>query len=392
MRLLAALLVILAVLVGVFGPQVFFVVDETQSAIVTRFGEPRASYNFPGLKVKLPFAEQVTYFDKRRTLFDAEPDRLLTSDKEQLIIDVYAIGRVIEPLTFFLKVKTAQGAVSAALPIVASALREEIARDEQSQIIRTSRDNIMDDVRRSVTPELAEFGIGVVDVRVMRIDFPEQIAPNIYARMQAERKRIAAGLRSEGEKRSLEIKADVDRKAQIIRAQADRDADIIRGCGLAEATKIFAVALEQDPEFYTFERSLEVYKTYLTQNTTMVGSAQDLGQKFEDIRQAVIKAVESPIAVIDGVDPAFDTGEIESRCARLAARQLLSSELAVDQAELGLISIESVVWTDTSLGCPIEGLFYDQEVVPGYRIDYDHQGTTYKAHSNTYGSELVVCK
>jgi membrane protease subunit HflC len=392
MKLAAIILLLLVILAGIVGPQAFFVVDETQAAIVTRFGEPRKSDIIkPGLYFKTPFIDTVTYFDKRRKLFDAPADSLLTSDKKRLVIDVFAVARVVDPLLFFQKVRTEQGAITASIPIIASGLREEIARDEQSQIIRTNREEIMASVTKSVSPELKKFGLSVVDVRVKRIDFPEEIAPNIYERMKAERNRIAAGLRSEGEKKSLEIKADVDRLAAIIRAQAERDANIIRGCGLAEATRIFAEALEQDPEFYTFQRALTVYKTSFTQNTTMVGSAQDLGEKFEDIRQAVIKAVAPPAGATDGAGPAMTSDESEARCAELSARQLLATQLLIDRAELELVSLDPIEWPDTSLGCPEEGKFYSQEVLPGYTMVFDYQGARHEAHSNTYGSQVVTC-
>ena len=274
MRLLAGLLVLGALVAGIVGPQVFFVVDETQAAIITRFGEPRKSLDRPGLYAKTPFVETVTYFDKRRTLFDAPAEGLLTSDKKRLVIDVYAIGRVEDPLVFFQKVRTAQGAVNASLPIIAAGLRAEIAQDEQSQIIRTSREEIMGKVTAAAVNPLEEFGITVVDVRIKRADFPSEVQTSIYDRMRAERKRIADGFRAEGEQRSLEIRADVDRQATIIAAEAERDANITRGEGEAEAIIIFADALEQGPEFYAFTRSLQAYKVFLTEGTTLVLPAE----------------------------------------------------------------------------------------------------------------------
>jgi membrane protease subunit HflC len=274
LRILAALLVLGAIVAGVVGPQAFFVVDETQSAIITRFGEPRGSITEPGLYFKTPFVETVTYFDKRRTLFDAPPEGLLTSDKKRLVIDVYAIGRVANPLTFFQKVRTAQGAVNASLPIIAASLRSEIAQDQQSEIVRTNREEIMGKVTGASTSPLREFGIAVVDVRVKRVDFPTEVQTSIYDRMRAERKRIADGFRAEGEQRSLEIRADVDRQATIIGAEAERDANIIRGNGEAQAIAIFADALEQGPEFYAFTRSLQAYRIFLTEGTTLVLPAE----------------------------------------------------------------------------------------------------------------------
>ena len=273
MKLVAALLLLVVILVGIIGPQAFFVVDETQLAIVTRFGEPRSSILTPGLHVKTPFVETVTYFDKRLLLFDAPPDSLLTKDKKRLIIDVYARGRITDPLLFFQTMRTEEQAASRAVDIISSELRREIALDDQSEIIRTSREAIMNRVRDAVEPKLETFGIEVVDVRIKRADFPVEIADSVYQRMRAERKRIADRERAEGAKVDAEVRADVDKQATIIRAEAERDASVIRGSGEAEAIKILADALERDPDFYAFQRSLEAYRTFLVQNTTVVLSA-----------------------------------------------------------------------------------------------------------------------
>ena len=265
MKIVAIGLVIFTILLGILGPQALFIVDETQSAIVTRFGEPRRTIRSAGINIKTPFVDTVTYFDKRRRLFDAPADSLLTADKKRLVIDVYAIARIMDPLTFFRRVRTEQGAITASLPIINSGLREEIARDNQSQIIKENREEIMSSVTVTVSPQVGEFGLEVVDVRVKRIDFPPEIAPNIFQRMQAERKRLADAQRAAGAQRDLEIRADVDRQATIIGAEAERDANILRGEGEAEAIRIFADALEQGPEFYAFQRSLQAYKMFLPQ-------------------------------------------------------------------------------------------------------------------------------
>ena len=273
MKILAALLVLIVIAAGILGPQFLFVVDETQSAIVTRFGEPQRTITTPGLKTKSPFIDTVIYFDKRNTLFDAPPDSLLTSDKKRLIIDAYAVVRIIDPLEFYKTVRTPQRAVTRSTDNIASELRKEIGQDEQSEIIRTLRETIMNRVTLASQPLLSDFGLQVVDVRTKRIDFPAEIANSIYERMKAERKRIADAERAAGAERDLEIRADTDRRASIIRAEAERDADIIRGEGEGEAIKIFAEALEQGPEFYAFRRSLEAYENALRSGTTLVLSA-----------------------------------------------------------------------------------------------------------------------
>ncbi len=282
MKIFAALLVIAVVLAGILGPQFFYVVSETQTAILTRFGEPRLSITTPGINLKAPFIDKVTYFDKRLLVFDAPPDSLLTKDKKRLNIDVYARGRIVDPLRFFRTVRTETQAASRAVDIVASELRLEIAKDDQIEVIQETREAVLNRVRDAVSPKLAEFGIEVVDVRIKRADFPDTIAESVFARMQAERKRIADRDRAEGAQADAEIRSSVDRQATIILAEAERDAAILRGEGEAEAIQIYAEALNQDPEFFTFQRSLEAYRKFLAQNTTIVLPADsDLFQFLE---------------------------------------------------------------------------------------------------------------
>ena len=248
----------------------FFVVDEKQQAIVTRFGEVQQSIRSPGLYVKTPFIDATTYFDKRLLSFDAPPESLLTKDKKRLIIDVYARGRIVDPVLFRETVQTENQGKARAVDIITSELRREIASDNQAEIITTKREDIMVRVRDLVKPKLLEFGIDVVDVRIKRADFPPEIAESVYARMQSERKRKADKERAEGQEIDAEVRAAVDREAAIIKATAQRQAEITRGEGEGEAIRIFAEAIAKDPEFYKFQRSLQAYRKILEANSTVV--------------------------------------------------------------------------------------------------------------------------
>ena len=386
MKLAAIILLLLVILAGIVGPQAFFVVDETQAAIVTRFGEPRKSDIIkPGLYFKTPFIDTVTYFDKRRKLFDAPADSLLTSDKKRLVIDVFAVARVVDPLLFFQKVRTEQGAITASIPIIASGLREEIARDEQSQIIRTNREEIMNNVTAASIPLLVEFGLDAVDVRVKRVDFPVEIADSIYDRMRAERKRIANAFRAEGAQRDLEIRADVDRQATIIRAEAERDANITRGQGEAEAIRIFAGALEQGPEFYAFQRSLQAYKSFLPENTTVVLPADS----------DLFQFLQTPLGnggISDSSGQAVAVTLSGFMEIEVAGRRLLAEELDINGTAPELMSIQRVDWNDASLGCAEPGNSYTQAIVPGFNLVFDYQGDAIEVHSNGDGSQLATCE
>ncbi len=294
MKFLAIALIILAAIAAVVGPQLFFVVDEKQQAIVTRFGDVQQSIRSPGLYVKTPFIDATTYFDKRLLSFDAPPESLLTKDKKRLIIDVYARGRIVDPVLFRETVQTENQGKARAVDIITSELRREIASDNQAEIITTKREDIMVRVRDLVKPKLLEFGIDVVDVRIKRADFPPEIAESVYARMQSERKRKADKERAEGQEIDAEVRAAVDREAAIIKATAQRQAEITRGEGEGEAIKIFAEAIAEDPEFYKFQRSLQAYRKILEANSTVVIPADSDLFEFLQSEEGLNPSVGSP--------------------------------------------------------------------------------------------------
>jgi membrane protease subunit HflC len=389
MKIFVIFLVLLVVVLAIVGPQTLYTVDEKQMAVVTRFGEPVATNRTPGLKVKAPFVDTVNYFDKRLLLFDAPPDSLLTLDKKRLIIDVYARGRIIEPLVFFEKLRTEAQAASRAVDIISSELRSEVAGDIQAEIITTKREAIMAQVKANVFPKLLEFGIELVDLRIKRADFPNEIADSVYARMQAERKRIGDRERAEGAEVDARVRADVDKQATVIRALAQRDADITRGCGEAEAVKIFADAFKEDPEFFTFEESLRVNRDILTQNTTAIMTVSDLGQLFEGIRRGAVLGAQVPEGAVQGAGSDLD--QFGSRCAEVAATRTLARNLNLDLALLEVISAEAVQWPNSSLGCPEEGRAYAPITVSGYSVVLDQKGERYEIHTNQHGSAIAIC-
>ena len=290
MRFITIFFPLLIILSIIIAGQALFVVDETETAIVTRFGDPiRPSITSPGLYVKTPFIDTVTKFDKRNTLFDAAPDSLLTSDKKRLIIDAYAIGKIVDPLQFFKTVKTPRGAVTAATGIIASDLRSEIANDLQIDVIKSNRQKIMEAVTIASAEKIIDFGIQISDIRVKRADFPDETLNAIYDRMRAERARKANEERAEGEKRSLEIRAEVDKQATVIESEAIKKSNQIMGEGDAEAIKIYADALEKDPEFFDFTKSLEVYTKILKDNSTIILSLDSDLFKYMTQEQKVSK-------------------------------------------------------------------------------------------------------
>jgi len=223
------------------------------------------------LNFKVPFIDQVRKFEKRLLIFDAPPDSLLTSDKKRLVIDVYARGKIVDPLLFFKTTRNETLASSRAIDIISSELRREIASDLQAEIIKTSREQVMNKVKIEAEPKLREFGIKLVDVRIKRADFPDEIAESIYARMKAERKRKADKERAEAAEIDLTVRSEVDKEAAVIRAKADKEAKIIIGNAEAEAIKILSEAHSQNPEFYNFLRQLETYEnSFSSGNSTII--------------------------------------------------------------------------------------------------------------------------
>ena len=387
MKSLSLIIIAIIVVAAIFLPQLFFTVDETEVAIVTRFGEIKSEVYDPGLNIKTPFIDSVTRFEKRLLIFDAPPNSLLTKDKKRLIIDVYARGRIVDSGTFRERLGDEQRAADRAVDIISSELRREIASHNQSEIITTQRDLMMANVLEAVKPKLADFGIEVEDVRIKRADFPNEIAESVYARMQAERKRKADKERAEGAEIDAQVRADADRKATIILANAKRHSSITRGCGEAEATGVFAEALNKDPEFYSFQRSLESFKQILTSGTTIILPLGGFGSVFEQIREGVDEAtlITSGSTSEDGT-----VSEVGTKCAEVSAAWYLASELNIDQPDLTLVSLEKKQWQDSTYGC-IEGAEKSQLPIPGFQVGFLYDGETYSVRTNQYGSLLKIC-
>ena len=396
MRFVGPLLIIIIIAVFILGPQTFFKVDETETAIVTRFGEIIGSSKMsPGLYMKTPFIDSVTYFDKRLLVFDAPPDSLLTKDKKNLEIDVYARGKITDPKVFYATLRTEASGYNRVVDIVSSELRREIANDEQSEIISISRETIMNRVRDAVTPKLKEFGIELIDVRIKRADFPDAVADSVHKRMIAERERIANRERAEGAEYDLERRANADRTAIEIRTAAQRDAEIIKGCAEADSIKIYAGALEEDPEFYSFQRSLEAYKEYLASNTTIIGSSTDLGELFAKIRIGVNDASRIDINYTSSIIERSDTGvsSCEEVDVRRAGQKLISEKLDINNdIDVKLVSIDPKQWNDSSMGCKVDSSEEPVVVkINGFVAFFEYDGDTFEVHTNEDATMVVEC-
>jgi membrane protease subunit HflC len=250
-----------------------FTMDETEQGIIIQFGRYVRTVREPGLHYKIPFVQDVTKYEKRLLRYDAPPAQFLTRDKKALEVDSYARFLIVDPLLFFQRMQDMPRAHARLDNIIGSVLREAVASHDQSDIITEKREPIMDDVGREVREKAKTFGLEIVDVRIKRTDFPREIAESIHARMRAERERISKRFRSEGAEEQLKIKGETDKERSIIIAEAKRKSEVLRGEGDGEAIKIYANALKQDPEFYSFLKSLEVYRESLQEGSNLILSA-----------------------------------------------------------------------------------------------------------------------
>ena len=279
--------------------QSLYVVDVTEQVLITRFGDPQTVTTTPGLYVKAPFVDTALRFDKRVLRIDAPAVSMPDIDKQNMTIDSYARYRIVDPLQFFKTLQTENTARTRLGDIVTSSLRDEIARSSRTEIIGAervlddngvpvidedglpiieaseSRTDLLQNVFEATKARVDEgqFGVEMIDVRMKRADFSDRVQDSIYNRMRAERNRIATRFRSEGEEEDLKIRAQANKQREIILAEAERTGNEVRGRGEAEAIRILADALNQDPEFFAFRRSLESYQKFLNQQTTVILSS-----------------------------------------------------------------------------------------------------------------------
>ena len=259
------------ILVAILGLSTVFTVDETRQVVILQFGEPVRIIKTPGLHFKLPAPLQVAQrFDDRLLEYDVAPEEILSKDKKSLIVDNYVRWRIVDPLLFLQTVQTEPIAKTRIDDIVYSELRRELGTHNMSEIITENRELIMEKVTRESAIATKPYGIEVVDVRLKRVDLPQNNEQSIYRRMQAERIRQANKFRSEGEEESQKIKASTDKDKTIILATAYKEAEEVKGEGEAKAVDIYARAFSKDPDFYEFYRTLETYKIILDKKTTLV--------------------------------------------------------------------------------------------------------------------------
>jgi modulator of FtsH protease HflC len=246
-----------------------FVVDEREIVIVTEFGEYKRSIDRPGLYFKRPW-QTVFARESRIISSDTPPAEYLTLDKKRMVVDPVVRWRIIDPFAFYKTVFDESGAKARVDDIINSEMRRELASHNFGDIVGNAREPMMQRVGDSARDQTKEFGIQIVDVRIKRADLPEQVQESVFARMRAERDRVAKQYRSEGEEEAAKIRADTDKEKTILLAQAYEKAQKDRGEGDAQGIKIYAEAFGKDPEFYAFMRSLDAYEKAVDGKSSLV--------------------------------------------------------------------------------------------------------------------------
>ncbi len=256
------LLIAIAVLVfGIIMSASLFTVNETETAILFKWGKiQRANYE-PGLHFKIPFINNVRKFDKRIQTFDARPEDYLTEEKKILVVDSFIQWRIGDVEEFYTAMRgdmdIAQERIAT---IVKEGLRNEFGKRNMYEVISGERHVIMDDINKSANKDVKPFGVHIVDVRIKRIEFPPKVSNKIFRRMETERTRIAKELRAQGNESAAKITAEADRQVTILKANAYKEAEKIRGKGDAQASDIYAQAYTKNAEFFSFYRSLNAYQ------------------------------------------------------------------------------------------------------------------------------------
>lgn len=265
------LMVILGVVVligGVSGASALFTVSQTEQAMVMQFGNPKRVIRDPGLNVKIPFIQNVVYYDSRVLDLDPPAGEVILSDQKRIKVDAFARYRITDPLRFFQALRTEAAFRDQVGRILNSSVRNSMARVSLSELLSDKRDDIMAEIEQRLAGETEDFGIEIVDVRVGRTDLPPQISQAVYNRMRSDRVKQANQLRADGAKAKLEIESKADRDKTVIIAEAQRQSQILRGEGDGERNRILGEAYGQDPEFFAFYRSMTAYRESLAQGDT----------------------------------------------------------------------------------------------------------------------------
>lgn len=282
-------LVALAVLVALAGIVLFssvYTVHQTQQALLLQFGAPQRIDTEPGIHFKIPFVQDVVPIEKRILALDIDPEEVITKDQKRMVVDAFSRFKITDPLQFYQAVRTTAQARSRLQPILISSMRAVLGEEEFSTLLSGERPLLMGKIATQMNQKAGSFGVQIVDVRIKRADLPEANKNAIFNRMQTERQREAREERALGDEEARRITARAERDRTVLLAEAEKQSEILRGEGDGARAAIFNNVANRDPEFYSFYRSLQAYRTSLRgEDTTMVLSPNsDFFRFFGDIR------------------------------------------------------------------------------------------------------------
>jgi len=268
-------LLILVGLVAIVLYSSIYIVQQTQYALVLRFGAVQSAISEPGLKFKMPLIDTVTYFEKRVLDLDLPVQTLLSADRQNLEVDAFTRYRIVDPLRFYQAVGNIALANQRLQSFTNSVMRNVLASASRDAIVRTERSALMNRIQDDVNRQAGSLGIEMIDVRLTRVDLPAANSQAVYQRMRTEREREAADIRANGQQQAQTIRARAEREATVIRAEANRQAEELRGQGDADRNRILADAFTLDPDFFSFYRSMQAYETGLKAGDTRLVLSPD---------------------------------------------------------------------------------------------------------------------
>jgi modulator of FtsH protease HflC len=298
---IVTLILLFAVVIVAYSS--LFAVQQTEQALVVRFGEPLRAITEPGLNYKAPFIDTVISIDKRILDLENPAQEVIATDQKRLVVDAFARYRIKNALRFYQSVGTIQAANLQLTTLLNAALRRVLGEVTLIQVVRDEREALMGRIRDQLDHEADGYGIQVVDVRIRRADLPEQNSQAVYDRMKTERQREAAEFRAQGSQKAQEIRATADREATVIVAEANSKGEQTRGEGDAERNRLFAEAYGKDPEFFAFYRSMTAYETGLKGSDTRFLLKPD-SDFFRFFGSAVGKGAAAPASAASGAAPA----------------------------------------------------------------------------------------
>ena len=249
-----------------------FIVQQTQQGIVLQFGEPKRTLQEPGLNWKIPFIQNVVFYENRvLSLVSSDSDEVILADQKRLEVDTYTRYRIINPLLFYQTVRNVLGVEQRLDAIVDSSVRRVLGGATLIDILSESRSGLTTSIREEVNESANSLGLEIIDVRIRRADYPDATSQNIFNRMKSEREREAKEFRATGEEEAQKIRADADKQRTVMVAEARRQSEMLRGEGDAKSIEIYANAFGQDKDFFSFYRSMQAYrKTFSEQGTSLV--------------------------------------------------------------------------------------------------------------------------